>query len=156
MKIVYLHGLHSSPMSYKRKVLEDMGHTVFAPHLPASDWKGSVSLANKVIANVKPDVVIGSSRGGAVAMAVDPSCPMVLIAPAYTKYCPEAQLSADAVILHSAFDDIIAYADSVELIGNGNQRLYKVGRDHRMNDEEAISTLTKLLPVDAVDISLTI
>lgn len=148
MKIVYLHGLHSSPMSYKRKVLEDMGHTVFAPHLPANDWKGSVSLARNTIDSVRPDVVVGSSRGGAVAMATEPNCPVVLIAPAYAKYCPEAQLSTNAVILHSVSDEIIPYSDSVRLARGNEQRLHTTGHDHRMNDQEAISTLIKLLPLE--------
>ena len=145
MKIVYLHGLHSSPMSYKRKVLEDMGHTVCAPHLQPDNWSASVSHARNTINRVKPDVVVGSSRGGAVALAIQPDCPMVLIAPAYAKYYPEAKLSSNACVLHSMDDEVVPYSDSVKLTESRPGHLYKVGGNHRMNDEEAITTLVKLL-----------
>ena len=71
MKIVYLHGRMSSPNSYKSQVLEDAGHEVFAPALRSTDWEQSVNAANNMIADVEPDLVIGSSRGGAVAMATN-------------------------------------------------------------------------------------
>ena len=151
MKIVYLHGLHSSPMSYKRKVLEDMGHIVCAPYLRADDWNASLWHARSIITRVKPDVVVGSSRGGAVALAVQPDCRVLLIAPAYAKYYPEAKLSPQTHILHSANDEVIPYSDSVKLARSCKERLHQVGSSHRMNDEEAITTLIKLLPIDLLE-----
>ena len=34
MKIVYLHGLKSSPNSFKRQAIEKMGHDNEEPHSP--------------------------------------------------------------------------------------------------------------------------
>jgi len=50
MKIVYLHGLRSSPHSYKCQVLRDSGHEVVAPELPADDWIQSIINARNAIA----------------------------------------------------------------------------------------------------------
>ena len=106
MKIVFLHGLKSSPNSFKRRLLEEHGYMVYAPALPADDWELSVLRAQEIIETVKPDVVIGSSRGGAVAIASRPSCDLILIAPAWKKYCPWGTVSATTQIIHSPDDEI--------------------------------------------------
>ena len=64
MKVVYLHGWLSSPLSYKVQVLRENGFQVLAPELPAEDWGQSVINARKAIKEFAPDVVVGSSRGG--------------------------------------------------------------------------------------------
>ncbi len=83
MRIVYLHGRMSGPNSQKCKFLRENGHEVYAPRLISHDWGQSVTAAREIMEKVKPDLVIGSSRGGAVAMATNSTVPMVLICPAW-------------------------------------------------------------------------
>ena len=145
MKIVFLHGLESSPSSFKRRFLEEHGHRVYAPPLPADDWETSVLRTKEIIRTVKPDVVIGSSRGGAVAIASRPSCDLILIAPAWKKYCPWGTIPAMAQIIHSPDDKVVDFEDSVELAHTFGAMLVEAGADHRMNDSESMEALLDAL-----------
>ena len=94
--VVYLHGLASSPKGRKRAILEDRlgkdGFTVVAPDLNAPsfarlDFFAIVERAAEAVKEAKPDVVVGSSLGALVALAVlekpdAPRVPLVLVAPA--------------------------------------------------------------------------
>ena len=71
MKVLFLHGLESVPGGTKPKHLESLGHQVLNPALLKDNFEESVQIAQKVFDKEKPDVVVGSSRGGAVAMALD-------------------------------------------------------------------------------------
>lgn len=145
MKIVFLHGLKSSPNSFKRRFLEERGYEVYAPPLPADDWETSVLRAQEVIQTVKPDVVIGSSRGGAVAIASRPTCDLILIAPAWKKYCPWGTIPAKAQIIHSHGDEVVDFEDSVELAHTFGAMLTEAGEGHRMNDSESTGALLDAL-----------
>ena len=145
MKIVYLHGRMSSPNSYKSQVLEDAGHEVFAPALRSTDWEQSVNAANNMIADVEPDLVIGSSRGGAVAMATNTMVPMILICPAWSKYCPWGAARGSTVIIHAKSDRIVTMSDSELLSKVFGCELIEVGEDHLMNDDKAIDALLNLV-----------
>ena len=145
MKIVFLHGLKSSPHSFKRRFLEEQGHIVYAPPLPPDDWETSVLRTQELIQTVKPDVVIGSSRGGAVAIASRAVCDLILIAPAWKKYCPWGTIPAKAQIIHSPNDEVVDFDDSVELAHTFGAMLIEAGEDHRMNDTEAAEALLDAL-----------
>jgi len=145
VKIVYLHGRMSSPNSYKSQMLEGAGHEVYAPALRSADWDQSVTAANKMIADVEPDLVIGSSRGGAVAMATNTTTPTILICPAWGKYCPWGAARGSTVILHAKADRIVPISDSKLLSKTFGCQLIETGQDHRMNDQEAIDTLLNLV-----------
>ena len=101
MKIVFLHGKLSSPNSLKAQWLREMGHDVVAPKLPKSDWQRSLRKAKKAIRDHKPDIVVGSSRGGALALASAGSVPAILLAPAWKKFSPLSSANSKSLILHS-------------------------------------------------------
>ena len=145
MKIVYLHGLNSSPNSFKRQAIEKMGHEVYAPFLMPDNWEQSVLVAREYIEMVKPDVVVGSSRGGAVAMAAGGKQRLVLIAPAWSKYCPWCTTSSTTKIIHSKSDDVIPYADSELLAKTFGAALIESGNDHRMNDSSTLNLLSRII-----------
>src|SRR5207249_205497 len=66
-----------------------------------------------------PDVVVGSSRGGAVAMNLDTGpTPLVLLCPAWKRWGRARRVKPGTVILHSEQDDVIPPADSRELLRN--------------------------------------
>ena len=66
MRILFLHGWTSVTGGVKPTFLKDHGHTVFNPKLPEE----AVQIAQDEFDKHKPHVVVGSSRGGAVAMNI--------------------------------------------------------------------------------------
>jgi len=145
MKIVYLHGKKSNPNSNKRKLLENMGHTVYAPFLDKDSWEQSVNAAREVISQHNPDIIVASSRGAAVAMATNTPVPLVLIAPAWAKYCPWSTCRANTVILHSKSDEVIPFKESLKLSHSAGAKLVEIGSNHRMNCEGVYETLSKIV-----------
>ncbi len=70
-KVLFLHGWNSKPGGVKPTYLAEHGHTVINPALPDEDFAESVRIAQAEFDHHDPDVVVGSSRGGAVAMNID-------------------------------------------------------------------------------------
>lgn len=144
MKILFLHGLESRPGGSKAQYLEGLGHTVLNPFLPRDDFDKSVRIAQEEIDLESPDVVVGSSRGGAVAMSLDlKGAKLVLIAPAWKRFDVNAATPAGTNILHCRSDDIVFYEDSEEIEGSPN--LIPCGDDHRMSDPDALSALGNVI-----------
>ncbi len=143
-KVLFLHGLESKPGGTKAKHLEKVGYTVLNPALPKWSFEESVKIAQDVVYKEEPDVIVGSSRGGAVAMSLDThSAKTVLIAPAWNhfKHTEKAECRKDAMILHSKKDDIVLIKDSYHLVKEFGATLIEVGECHRMNDEGALAAL---------------
>jgi hypothetical protein len=65
MKILFLHGWHSVPGGVKPSYLAAQGHEIINPALPDDDFEEAVALAQSEFNNHRPDVIVGSSRGGA-------------------------------------------------------------------------------------------
>jgi len=82
MKILFLHGWQSTPGGVKPTYLKNHGHEVLNPALPDDDFDAAVRIAQAECDRHHPDVVVGSSRGGAVAMNIDSrETPLVLLCP---------------------------------------------------------------------------
>ena len=87
MKILFLHGWQSVPGGVKPTYLKDQGHEVINPKLPDDDFVEAVKIAQTEFDIHRPQVVVGSSRGGAVAMNIDcGDAKLVLLCPAWKKY----------------------------------------------------------------------
>src|SRR6185436_10973482 len=71
MKILFLHGWNSVPGGVKPTYLKDHGHEVINPALPHEDFAEAIRIAQAEFDQHQPQVVVGSSRGGAVAMHID-------------------------------------------------------------------------------------
>ncbi len=71
MKIIYLQGWAAVPGGLKPTFLAQHGHQVLNPALPNDDFDAAVRIAQAEYDREHPDVIVGSSRGGAVAMNVD-------------------------------------------------------------------------------------
>jgi hypothetical protein len=143
-KVLFLHGLESTPGGVKAKHLERAGHIVFNPALPKYSFEESVAIAQGVIDREMPDVIVGSSRGGAVAMCLNPGdAKTVLVAPAWSHYRQTAstEVAKDTMILHSEKDTTVLLADSEHLVNTYRATLIKVGACHRMNDIDALEAL---------------
>jgi alpha-beta hydrolase superfamily lysophospholipase len=145
MKILFLHGWHSVPGGLKPSYLAQHGHEVINPMLPDDDFDEAVQTAQAEYDRHRPDVIVGSSRGGAVAMNLDSgSSPMVLLCPAWRRWGQARSVKPGTVLLHSPADDVVPIADSRELVRNSGlpeSALIVVGTDHRLADPEPLRTM---------------
>ncbi len=144
MIILFLHGWTSVPGGVKPSYLKDHGHTVVNPALPDDDFDAAVQIAQAEFNQHQPQVVVGSSRGGAVAMSIDSGhTKFVLLCPAWKKYGSATSVKRSTVILHSRADDVIPFADSEELAKSSGATLIEVGRDHRLADPEPLAKMLR-------------
>ena len=149
MTILFLHGWQSTPGGLKPTYLKDHGHTVLNPKLPDDDFDEAVRIAQAEFDRHHPDVVVGSSRGGAVAMNINSgSTPLVLLCPAWKRFGTVTTVKPDTVILHSKADEVVPFADSVELVmdsGLLSESLIEVGMEHRLADEESLKKMLEVV-----------
>jgi len=118
---------------------------VLNPSLPDEDFEAALRIAQGEVDRHRPDVIVGSSRGGAVAMNLDAGpTPLVLLCPAWKRWGTARRVKPGTVILHSDQDDVIPIDDSRELLRNSGlaeSALVVVGRDHRLADPEPLRAL---------------
>lgn len=145
MKILFLHGWQSVPGGVKPTYLKDHGHMVINPKLPDEDFDEAVRIAQAEFNKHQPQAVVGSSRGGAVAMNIDSGdARLVLLCPAWKKWGMARTVKPNTYILHSRADDVIPFADSEELVRNSGLPVYvltEVGSDHRLADPESLDLM---------------
>jgi hypothetical protein len=142
MTILFLHGWQSVPGGVKPTYLKDHGHTVINPKLPDDDFDEGVRIAQAEFDQHTPDVVVGSSRGGAVAMNIESSeARLVLLCPAWKRWGEATTVKMNTVILHSRADDVIPFAESEELAWKSGVTLIEVGTDHRLADPEPLEAM---------------
>lgn len=138
MKVLFFHGWNSVPGGVKPRFLSAQGHIVINPALSNDDFMLAVAVAQKEYADALPDVIVGSSRGGAVAMNIESAAtPLVLLCPAWKRWGTQRFVKANTIILHSRADDVIPFADSEELVRSSQlppTALIEVGSDHRLAD----------------------
>jgi hypothetical protein len=119
MRILFLHGWQSVPGGVKPTFLAQHGHAVFNPALPDDDFAAALAIAQAEYDTHRPDVIVGSSREGAIAMNLSAGdTPLVLLCPAWKKYGTAKTIRANSTILHSRADDVVPYTDSEELVRN--------------------------------------
>lgn len=145
VKVLFLHGW-SSDGGTKTAFMRSLGYEVLTPSL--SDWSfnSAVQTAQKAFDEFKPDVIVGSSRGGAVAMAFDSGeTPLVLLAPAWKKWGNGKSVKKNTVVIHSRFDEVVPFDNSVELCGKSGATLVAAGSDHRLNCVDGRAALAAAL-----------
>ena len=135
-QLLFLHGLFSNgEHSSKANALRFAGYDVTAP--PLNNWCFWWACHSVKLDQIKPDVIVGSSRGGAIALNLDTNLPLVLLAPAWKYYGMKKDFTNPCVIIHGKNDTLIPYEDSIELVNmNPNARLYIVNDDHQLNKYE--------------------
>jgi hypothetical protein len=144
MKILYLHGWKSVPGGVKPTFLAQHGHEVINPNLPDEDFEAAVRVAQAEFDKHQPQVVVGSSRGGAVAININSGeAKLVLLCPAWKKWGTVKTVKHGTVILHSRADDVVPFADSEELARKSGSALIEVGTDHRLADPEPLPAMLK-------------
>jgi hypothetical protein len=145
MKILFLHGWHSIVGGVKPTYLANAGHTVLNPKLDDEDFSLALAVAQTNFDEHQPDVIVGSSRGGAAAMNLSSGeTPLVLLCPAWKRWGSVKSTKRRTFILHSRYDEVIPFEDSTELLQTsrlGGEALIETGSDHRLADSESLSVM---------------
>ncbi len=145
MKILFLHGWHSVPGGVKPTYLQNYGCEVINPALDDDDFCAAVAIAQAAHDQHLPDIVVGSSRGGAVALNIASNeTPLVLLCPAWKRWGSAKVLKSKSVILHCRTDEVVSFEDSEELVADSDlpaETLIEVGSDHRLADESSLSVM---------------
>lgn len=142
MKILFLHGWRSVPGGVKPTYLKAHGHEVINPALDDDDFAAAVGTAQAEFDKHQPQVLVGCSRGGAVAMNINSgNAKLVLLCPAWKKWGTMKTVRTDTTVLHSRADDVIPFADSEELVRGSGANLIEVGSDHRLADTEPLEAM---------------
>jgi hypothetical protein len=125
--------------------LAKAGFEVLNPPLDDNNFDLALRTAQSIFDRERPDVIVGSSRGGAIAMNLESGLtPLVLLCPAWRNWGTASRLKPNAIILHSRNDDVIPFEDSVLLVQQSHlpaDVLIEVGEDHRLADENSLSVL---------------
>lgn len=147
MTILFLHGWTSVPGGVKPTFLASHGHVVINPKLPDEDFAEAVRIAQEQFDRHHPGAVVGSSRGGAVAMNIRAgNSRLVLLCPAWKRWGTATTVKPGTVILHSRADDVVPFGESEELIrksGLPASTLIEVGTDHRLADPEPLREMLR-------------
>lgn len=161
-RVLFLHGLESGPKGTKAAWLRARYGAV-TPQLDTTTFPAALAGARAALAEVVPDLVVGSSFGGAVAVRLLNegawTGPTVLIAPAAGKLGSDTTLPAGArvVILHGDADDVVPIEDSRALVagaGPGVELVEIAGGDHRLNRVLDDGTLARVM--EALGVPLTV
>lgn len=140
-KILFLHGMFGQNSS-KPNFLKLLGFEVFCPFLSDWNFKKSITTAQEAFEKLNPDLIVGSSRGGAVAMNIDSKDkPLVLLAPAWSFFGNKNTTKENSIIIHSENDTLISVESSIELSKRSNCELILSGEDHRLNCKNARKSL---------------
>jgi len=84
-KVLFIHGLSGSPRGDKALALQGAGFHVVRPcegELPYLDMDRVQRLCQDAVIAQSPDVIVGSSLGGAVALRLETTAALVLMSPA--------------------------------------------------------------------------
>jgi alpha-beta hydrolase superfamily lysophospholipase len=138
LRVQFIHGLESSPQSTKAKVLAEHFESR-TPAMDTGDFDACVEVQRAILEDFRPDVLVGSSFGGAVAVELLQQGawkgPTLLLAQAALRRGQEAWLP-DCLpiwIVHGTRDEIIDIEDSRILAASGSPqwvRLIEVDDDH--------------------------
>ena len=113
--------------------------------MPDDDFPAALAIAQAVFDDHQPTVIVGSSRGGAIAINLKSGkARLVLLCPAWKKFGSAKTAKEGTIILHSRADDVVAFAESVELIANSGlpaSALVEIGNDHRLADPESLQAM---------------
>ncbi len=134
----FIHGLESSPHSTKARVLAEHFEAL-TPGMDTSDFEGCVALQHAELERFHPDVLVGSSFGGAVAVALLQRGlwrgPTLLLAQAAVRRGQPCELPPNVTIwlVHGTRDDLIPCEQSRRLAAAGSPervRYLEVEDDH--------------------------
>lgn len=141
MRVLFMHGLESSPQGNKARYLARH----FEAHTPAmdtGDFAACLEQQAREVAAFRPDVVVGSSFGGALAVLLLVqrrwTGPTLLLAQASARFDAALALpdGVPVLLVHGTRDDVIDIEGSRRLARTGTPgrvRLLEVDDGHRLD-----------------------
>lgn len=151
LKVQFIHGLEGSPRGAKARLLAEH-FDARTPTMNTRDFESCVTVQMEVLREFGPDVLVGSSFGGAVAVELL-RCgawtgPTLLLAQAAVKRDPSACLPEGVPVwlVHGSRDEIVDVEDSRLLARSGSPqwvRLIEVDDDHSLHDQVASGALVQ-------------
>lgn len=141
LRVQFIHGLEGSPAGNKARALAAEFETA-TPAMDTGNFDACVALHAETVRRFNPDVLVGSSFGGAVALALVQreqwSGPTLLLAQAGLRQGLRAQIPPGVRVwlVHARGDDVVPIADSRRLARSGTPgfvRLFEVDDDHALH-----------------------
>jgi hypothetical protein len=153
LRVQFIHGLEGSPQGAKARLLAQHFCTC-TPEMDTRDFAACVDAQAAALASFGPDVLVGSSFGGAVAVELLRRGlwrgPTLLLAQAARKRGADVRLPQDVPVwlVHGLRDDIVDCEDSRCLARTGTPRLvrlFEVDDDHPLHATVASGRLPELV-----------
>jgi pimeloyl-ACP methyl ester carboxylesterase len=120
--------------SSKAAFVRGLGFEVDCPRLSSWRLRAAIRQAQDAHARLKSDLIIGMSRGGAIALAIPDDRSLVLLAPAWRYFNVRPRPDAEGFVIHSPRDRIVPLGHSRELCRRcPGLRLVITGVDHRLD-----------------------
>jgi alpha/beta superfamily hydrolase len=141
LRVQFIHGLEGSPRGAKARLLAER-FCAYTPTMDTRDFAACVEVQAAALRSFCPDVLVGSSFGGAVAVELLRRGlwrgPTLLLAQAAVKRDRRARLPEGVRVwlVHGRRDDIVDPEDSRALAQTGTAdlvRLIEVDDDHPLH-----------------------
>lgn len=153
IRVQFIHGLEGSPAGAKAQLFA-AHFTALTPAMDTHDFPACVELQARTLVSFRPDVLVGSSFGGAIAVALlqrgDWHGPTLLLAQAARHYGLPARLpeGVHVWLVHGQRDDLVDIEDSRALARTGTPglvRLIEVDDDHSLSATVASGRLVEIV-----------
>jgi hypothetical protein len=140
-RVQFIHGLEGSPKGSKARTLA-AHFDARTPAMDTRDFAGCVATQARELEANRPQILVGSSFGGAIAVALlqrgSWRGPTLLLAPAAQRLglTPELPRGVPIWIVHGLRDELVPPDDSRELARSGSPelvRLQLVDDDHPLS-----------------------
>jgi len=155
LRIQFIHGLEGSPQGTKARILARHFETRTLA-MDTSDFEACVAMQADVLADFRPDVLVGSSFGAAVAVALLQRGlwrgPTLLLAQAVLRRGAPVELPPGVPVwlVHGLRDELIDIEDSRRLAASGSPEwveLHEVDDDHPLRETATSGRLVELVRV---------
>jgi predicted esterase len=153
LRVQFAHGLESSPQGAKARLFAE--HFIAeTPAMNTGDFGSCVEVHAAALARFEPDVLVGSSFGGAVAVALLERGlwrgPTLLLAQAAEHYRPGVRLpeGVRVLLVHARQDTVVSLEDSRRLAQTGTPALVELierDDDHALTELVASGELVELV-----------
>jgi hypothetical protein len=138
IRVQFIHGLEGSPQGSKAQLFAQH-FTALTPAMDTGDFAACVAVQVEAMARFRPDVLVGSSFGGAVAVELLQRGlwrgPTLLLAQAALKRagCASLPEGVRVWLVHGLRDELVEIEDSRRLARTGSPelvRMIEVDDDH--------------------------
>ena len=145
LRVQFAHGLASSPFGNKAKLFAQH-FDAFTPEMDTRNLELCVRVHEQALEKFRPDLLIGSSFGGAIAVALLERGvwrgPTLLLAQAARNYMPSCRLpdGVRVTIVHAVEDEVVDVEGSRALAKTGTPALVEL---IEVNDDHALAALVE-------------